>query len=87
MLDLDPNIGLTRVSKRGADTDRFESENFEFHKQLRAAYLDVAEREPERCVIIDADANPDVVAVRIWMAVSERLMRPVRETGKTREAV
>lgn len=87
MLDLDPNIGLTRVSKRGADTDRFENENFEFHKQLRAAYLDVAEREPERCVVIDADANPDVVAVRIWMAVSERLLRPLRDTGKAREAV
>jgi dTMP kinase len=87
MLDLDPNIGLTRVSKRGADTDRFENENFEFHKQLRAAYLDVAEREPERCVVIDADANPDVVAVRIWMAVSERLLRSSRDTSKAREAV
>lgn len=87
VLDLDPNIGLTRVSKRGASTDRFENENFEFHKQLRAAYLDIAEHEPERCVLIDADANPDVVAVRIWMAVSERLLRPLREAGETREAV
>jgi dTMP kinase len=87
MLDLDPNIGLTRVSKRGADTDRFESENFEFHKQLRAAYRDVAEREPERCVLIDADANPDVVAVRVWMAVSERLLRSQHAPSKAKEAV
>jgi dTMP kinase len=87
VLDLDPNVGLTRVNKRGEATNRFEDENYEFHKQLRAAFRDVAEQEPDRCALIDADANEDVVAVRIWMAVSERLMRPLRETGKTREAV
>ncbi|HVT54689.1 MAG TPA: dTMP kinase [Xanthobacteraceae bacterium] len=79
MLDLDPNVGLTRVNSRGEATNRFEDENFEFHKQLRAAYRDVAEQEPERCVLIDADANQDVVAVRVWMAVSERLLRPSRD--------
>jgi dTMP kinase len=79
VLDLDPNIGLTRVNTRGEATNRFEDENFEFHKQLRAAYRDVAEQEPDRCVLIDADANQDVVAVRVWMAVSERLLRPSRD--------
>jgi dTMP kinase len=79
VLDLDPNIGLTRVNTRGDATNRFEDENFEFHKQLRAAYRDVAEQEPDRCVLIDADANQDVVAVRVWMAVSERLLRPSRD--------
>lgn len=78
VLDLDPNIGLTRVTTRGEASNRFEDENFEFHKQLRAAYRDVAEREPDRCVLIDADANQDVVAVRVWMAVSDRLLRPLR---------
>jgi dTMP kinase len=82
VLDLDPNVGLTRVSKRGEATNRFEDENYEFHKQLRAAYLDVAEQEPDRCALIDADANEDVVAVRIWMAVSERVLRPLRENGE-----
>ena len=82
VLDLDPNIGLTRVSKRGEATNRFEDENFEFHKQLRAAYRDVAEQDPDRCALIDADANEDVVAVRVWMAVSERLLRPLRENGE-----
>jgi dTMP kinase len=82
VLDLDPNVGLTRVSKRGEATNRFEDENYEFHKQLRAAFRDVAEQEPDRCALIDADANEDVVAVRIWMAVSERVLRPLRENGE-----
>jgi dTMP kinase len=86
VLDLDPNIGLTRVTKRGEATNRFEDENFEFHKQLRVAYRDIAEHEPGRCVLIDADANPDVVAVRIWMAVSERLLRPLRAGEPARVA-
>jgi dTMP kinase len=82
VLDLDPNVGLTRVNKRGEATNRFEDENYEFHKQLRAAFRDVAEQEPDRCALIDADANEDVVAVRIWMAVSERVLRPLRENGE-----
>jgi len=82
VLDLDPNVGLTRVSKRGESTNRFEDENYEFHKQLRAAFRDVAEQEADRCALIDADANEDVVAVRIWMAVSERVLRPLRENGE-----
>lgn len=86
VLDLDPNIGLTRVTKRGAAADRFEAENLEFHQQLRAAYRDIAEQEPGRCVLIDADANTDVVAVRIWMAVSERLLRPARAGEPARAA-
>jgi len=50
--------------------------------ELRAAFRDVAEQEPDRCALIDADANEDVVAVRIWMAVSERVLRPLRENGE-----
>ena len=86
VLDLPPEAGLARVRARGEAENRFEAEDLEFHRELRVAYREVVEREPERCVLIDAAANPDVVAVRIWMAVQERLLRPLREGQVPRAA-
>jgi len=79
ILDVAPEIGLARVHERGEEANRFEAEDLQFHQSLRAAYREIAEREPDRCVLIDATDNRDLVAVQIWMAVQERLLRPMRE--------
>jgi dTMP kinase len=75
ILDLPPHIGLARARRRrGKDTaDRFESEEPNFHKGLRAAYRALAAREPERCVLIDAGGKPGEVAGAIWSAALDRL--------------
>lgn len=56
LLDLAPEIGLARASKRAA-LDRFELEKIEFFERVRACYLERAAAEPERCVVIDAAAE------------------------------
>jgi len=53
ILDLPPQTGLERASARG-DLDRFEQEQLSFFDRVRAAYLEVAAREPQRCALIDA---------------------------------
>jgi dTMP kinase len=75
ILDIPPEEGLARVAKRRGDApiDRFEGEAFDFHKKLREAYLELAEREPNRCVVINAGADPATVSEFIWAAVTERL--------------
>lgn len=75
ILDVPADIGRTRASKRrgGGRADRFEAETIEFHMKLRAAYLDLAAQEPERCVVIDARAPREEVAERIWNIVVTRL--------------
>src|SRR5712691_9105726 len=72
--------------ERGEESNRFEEETLQFHRELRAAYREIAEGEPDRCVLIEADQSPDVVAVHIWMAVQERLLRPLREGQAPRAA-
>jgi len=75
ILDLPPEQGLERANaRRGAETaDRFEREGLAFHRTLREAFLEIARKEPKRCVVIDAGlAEPDV-AEAIWAAVAERL--------------
>ncbi|MDP1930640.1 MAG: dTMP kinase [Gammaproteobacteria bacterium] len=55
ILDLPPAIGLKRANQRG-ELDRFEQEKLEFFDKVRAVYLERAAQEPERCIIIDAQA-------------------------------
>jgi dTMP kinase len=75
ILDIPPEEGLARAAKRRgeAQIDRFEGEAFDFHKKLREAYLELAEREPQRCVVINAGADPATVAEFVWAAVNARL--------------
>ena len=77
VLDLPAEIGLARATERragaGTGADRFEGEDAAFHEALREAFLDIARQEPERCVVIDANREPDLVDADIWRVVQERL--------------
>ena len=74
VLDLDPVIGRTRIAQRGeADTqDPFEDRDLEFQMRLRAAFLAIAQAEPQRCEIIDADRDEALIEADIWQAVCDR---------------
>ena len=79
LLDCPPGRGLRRVDVQAhlfnmemtgrTDEDgarRFEDEPLSFHKRVRAGYLEMAEREPERWEIVDALGSPDEVFRSIW---------------------
>ena len=51
LLDLDPEVGLTRL---GGAPDRIESETLEFHRRVRAEFLVLAERDPDRYLVVEA---------------------------------
>ena len=53
LFDLDANIGLARAQSRG-ETDRFEQQHIDFFNRVRAQYLTMAETNPERYHIINA---------------------------------
>ncbi|SFO15622.1 thymidylate kinase [Bradyrhizobium sp. Ghvi] len=76
ILDLPVEIGLARAAaRRGTGTpDRFESEKLSFHQGLREAYRKIATDDPARCVLIDANSDPDTVAGRVWTVLRERLL-------------
>ena len=76
ILDVPVEVGLQRAAARRGDgaPDRFESEDLQFHQALREAYRRIAVEDPDRCELIDADADPDTVAGRIWTALRDRLL-------------
>lgn len=77
ILDLDPAEGLRRAAARRGEeaADRFEKEDLDVHRQRREAFLEIATREPRRCVVIDAAADADAVEDRISAAVFAALER------------
>jgi dTMP kinase len=66
ILDLPVELGLQRALARGGGEYRFESKGLAFHDRLRSAFLDIAAAEPGRCRVIDASADTDTIADRIW---------------------
>ena len=54
LLDIDPAVGLKRAHARKHNETRFESLGLEFHQRIRTGFLTIAQREPDRCVVVDA---------------------------------
>jgi dTMP kinase len=74
ILDVPVEVGLKRAAARRGNgaADRFESEDVKFHQALRDAYAEIAKAEPQRCVVIDANADVETVAARVWSALRDR---------------
>jgi dTMP kinase len=79
VLDVDVETGLerTRARVKGAIRvpDRFEGQDFEFHRRVRQGFLAIARREGDRVIVIDAARPVDAVGVDILSAVSALVAR------------
>ncbi len=76
ILDIPVEAGLRRAVARAGGEDRYERMDIGFHQRLRDGFLDIARREPERCAVIDAEADVDTVQARVWAVASARLGLP-----------
>jgi dTMP kinase len=79
LMDSDVNASVERARRRNArnagesDEGRFEKENRAFFTRVRNAYLEIAKREPERVVTIDARGTPDSTHAKILATVLGKL--------------
>lgn len=53
-LDISPEEGLARRRSGGGEWNRLDQETVDFHRRVRAGYLELAGREPRRWVVVDA---------------------------------
>ncbi len=75
LLDLPVREGLERARARAGAADRFEQERAPFFERVRHAYLQLAEREPGRIRVVDANRPLDAVqrdVVSVLEALDER---------------
>lgn len=66
LLDLDPEVGLSRVQA----PDRLDRQPLAFHQAVRAGFLKEAAREPHRWQVLDAAESPEAVLGRILQRLS-----------------
>src|SRR5262249_55330467 len=74
LLDVPVELGLERANRRTGDRpDRFERESGTFFEAVRARYLELARREPERIVVLRGTDPEDALAHQIWADVQRIL--------------
>lgn len=73
VLDIAPTVGLARSRGRDTGEDRFEGKPTEFHERVRAEFLAIAAREPERCTVLDATAPPETLVQQALAVIEGRL--------------
>ena len=69
VLDVDLATAARRLDR---PLDKLENRGDEFRARLRAGYLAEAARDPERIAVIDAAAEPEVVAGRLRAVLGQR---------------
>lgn len=73
IFDLPVEEGLKRAAGRGGNEQRFEEMDVAFHHRLRDGFLDIAKRESERCVTVDASGTEEEVAETIIKLVLKKV--------------
>ena len=73
LIDLDPNIGLTRALERSNTEARFEDFGLEMQIKLREGFLSLANEFPKRIMVIDGN--------RSEAEVSQTISKLLHETG------
>ncbi len=77
ILDMPPEIGMQRSFAKAAATNtqelRFESRQIAFHNNLRHGFLEIAKREAQRCVVVNANTDIATLQQNIQHIIQERL--------------
>jgi dTMP kinase len=81
LMDTDVTASVARARRRNkiaaheeSDENRFEQESHAFFTRVRDTFLEVARREPQRVVLVDARPSLEVVHPQIVRVVEERLL-------------
>tara|TARA_B100000287_G_scaffold150490_1_gene142245 strand:- start:1773 stop:2396 length:624 start_codon:yes stop_codon:yes gene_type:complete len=65
ILDIEPRLALKRGLARNTGEDRFEDFGEEFQKKARKGFLELSEKFPTRCKVINADRDPSKISKEI----------------------
>ncbi len=75
VFDLNPETGLARATGRGQiNENRFEAKGRDYHQKIRSAFLEIAGKSPERCVVVDASMAIEDIEALVWQIISDRFL-------------
>ena len=70
ILDLDPEISLSRADARGGAEDRFEQKGIEYQARVREGFRQLAEMTPQSRKLIDASGTMNEVSQKVLDCVN-----------------
>ena len=73
LVDMDPEVGLSRALGRQDGEDRFERFGLEMQQRMREGFLKLAEANANRFCIVDGNRPIEFVKAEILSIVQERL--------------
>jgi dTMP kinase len=76
LLDVDVEIGLERGAQRrakGGEWNRLDAYKLDFHRRVRAGYLEMAKQEPGRWIVVDAGGEWKNVQQELHTVLLHRL--------------
>lgn len=73
LLDIETQTGLARKRKAGGEWNRLDAYPPEFHQRVRQGYLELAQQEPQRWVVIDAGQPAEMVQSAMRQAILARV--------------
>lgn len=73
LLDIPLEVAAARLRQSGKAADRLEREDHAFHQRVQKAYLQMAQAEPARFVIIDGTPSILVISQQINETLRQRL--------------
>ena len=82
LLDVDVEVGLQRKTQNGSEWNRLDAYTVEFHRRVRAGYLQMAEREPSRWKVIDAGQAWDKVQGELQEVVLVQISKARGQAGR-----
>ncbi|WKZ41017.1 MAG: dTMP kinase [Anaerolineales bacterium] len=72
LLDLDVEVGLKR-KKKDNEWNRLDAYTVEFHRRVRAGYLEMVEAEPQRWVVVNSEQAWESVQAELRRVILEKL--------------
>ncbi len=72
LLDLDVEVGLSR-KKKDNEWNRLDAYTVEFHRRVRAGYLEMVAREPQRWVVVNAAQEWEKAQAELRKAILAKL--------------
>jgi dTMP kinase len=72
LLDVDVKIGIARKSN-SQEWNRLDAYTLEFHRRVRAGYLEMVKREPNRWAVVDAGKEWDEVQKQLRIVILKKL--------------
>lgn len=70
LIDIDPEVGLSRAVARQGAEQRFEDMGLDLQRRMRAGFLALAAAHPGRFRVIDGARDPQAVAADVLAAVT-----------------